>query len=146
MNWGNKLVLVFLCFGASLGFLVYRCMQVPVNLVSKDYYKDELAYQQVIDGKIREASLSSRIQLTLNDGQVVIQLPPEMDSKAIKGEIWFYCPSLPNHDRKAYLKTDQGGRQVIPADFLLAGNYQVKINWQAADISYYSEVPLNIIR
>lgn len=146
MNWGNKLIVVFLCFGVSIGFLVYRCMQVQVNLVSNEYYKDELAYQQVINGKIMAGRLSSEVTLIADSEQLVIQLPSEMMSKSIKGDIWFYCPSQLGNDKKTALLIDQSGRQVLPAKFLSRGRYQVKINWESDNISYYTEQPLNIIR
>ncbi|MEO5998226.1 MAG: FixH family protein [Chitinophagaceae bacterium] len=146
MNWGNKLIAVFLCFGASMGFLVYRCMQVQVNLVSNEYYKDELAYQQVIDGKIMAGRLSSAVTLMADSEHLIIQLPSEMKSKSIKGDILFYCPSKSANDKKSVLQTDQSGRQVLPATFLSRGKYQVKINWKSDNISYYSEQPLNVLQ
>ena len=42
MNWGNRLVIVFLVFGAGMGFLVYRSIKTNYELVETDYYKHEL--------------------------------------------------------------------------------------------------------
>ena len=50
MNWGNKLLITFLVFGAGISFLVYRSMHTNFELVEKDYYKSELRYQEIIDG------------------------------------------------------------------------------------------------
>ncbi len=51
-----------------MSYMIYRCMNVPVNLVSKAYYKDEIAYQEVIDAKKNTLELR---QLT-NDGVNVL--------------------------------------------------------------------------
>ena len=48
-----------------------RCMQTPVDLVSEHYYKDELAYQQVIDGTRKANALSGKVGLTLTRGACV---------------------------------------------------------------------------
>ena len=50
MNWGRSLILVFIVFAAFMGYLVYRASGTHFDLVSKEYYKDELRYQDKIDG------------------------------------------------------------------------------------------------
>ena len=40
MNWGNKLMLVFIVFALLIGTLVYKSINTKYDLVSKDYYKD----------------------------------------------------------------------------------------------------------
>jgi len=66
MNWGNKLVLVFIVFGAFIGYLVYQAVNTKYDLVSKDYYKDELRYQEKID---RQKTRPSLVMLPLNKMQ-----------------------------------------------------------------------------
>ena len=53
MTWGNKLLLVFAAFALLIGTLVYKCMQQNFELVSKDYYNDELQLykQKKLDAK-----------------------------------------------------------------------------------------------
>lgn len=144
MNWGNKLVLVFVCFGGLTGYLVYRCMQVPVNLVTNDYYKEELVYQNVIDGKNRARTLGSDVRIYQAEQQVVIQLPTEMKPFVTTGDILFYCAASSGKDRKIPLLADSNARQVIPAGTLLPGRYEVKINWSANNQFYYAEQALKI--
>jgi hypothetical protein len=63
MNWGNKLILAFVVFAAGMAFMVYQAVNTDFELVEKDYYKQELRYQQVIDGKAEAAKLSAAIEL-----------------------------------------------------------------------------------
>jgi hypothetical protein len=74
MNWGNKLLLVFVVFASGISFLVYRCMKTPVDLVSSDYYKDELVYQQVIDAAKRANALSGGVVLREGRGTISLEL------------------------------------------------------------------------
>ncbi|OYZ47929.1 MAG: hypothetical protein B7Y19_07425, partial [Sphingobacteriales bacterium 24-40-4] len=59
MNWGNKLVVVFVAFALFMGYMVYRALSTKYDLVSKDYYKDELRYQERIDGVKNAVALDS---------------------------------------------------------------------------------------
>ena len=48
MNWGKSSVVAFIMFAGFIATLVTVCIREDVSLVSKDYYKDELAYQDQI--------------------------------------------------------------------------------------------------
>ena len=78
MNWGNKLLLTFLVFAAGMGFLVYRSVTTNFELVEKDYYKEELRFQQQIDGTREANNLSSAVTLLQNETGIHLQLPAEM--------------------------------------------------------------------
>jgi hypothetical protein len=141
MNWGNKLLLVFVVFGGGISYMVFRCMQTPVDLVSEHYYKDELAYQQVIDGTRQANALSGTVALRLTAGGIRIQLPPEMNHKEVRGMIQFYCPSDAGRDRSLPLSIGSGGRADIAVANLLSGRYTVKISWTAGGVGYFAEQP-----
>lgn len=141
MNWGNKLLFVFVVFGSGISYMVYRCMQMPVDLVSEHYYKDELAYQQVIDGTRQANALSGRVGLGLTASGVHIQLPPEMHDKQVRGDIEFYCPSDAGRDRHLPLSIERGGQENIATADLPSGHYTVKISWKAGGVGYFTEQP-----
>ena len=144
MNWGNKLLLVFVAFGGMIGYMVYRCMQTPVDLVNKEYYRDELAYQNVIDGSHRANALSGKLRLQQLPGMIALQLPGEMKATGIKGTIQFYCPSDVTRDRHWPLRVDAGARQEIPIQDVLPGHYSVKVQWESGGVTYFVEQPLTV--
>lgn len=109
MNWGNKLLLVFVVFGGGISYMVFRCMQTPVDLVSEHYYKDELAYQRVIDGTRQANALSGKVALSLTSKGFLVLLPPEMRERAVRGSIQFYCPADASRDRNFPLVAETGG-------------------------------------
>lgn len=144
MNWGNKLILIFVAFGAMMSYLVYRCMKVPVNLVSKEYYREEIAFQEVIDSRKNTNALSGGVQLTEQASTVNLTLPVEMKHKRTEGKIQFYCPANAGYDRQFDLQTDSAAFQALSKEALMPGNYVVKISWQAEGTNYYSEHPITI--
>jgi hypothetical protein len=142
MNWGNKLIVVFIVFGGMISYMVYRCMQTPVNLVSEQYYKDELAYQTVIDGTRQANALSGKLVLAQEVGKSVrLELPADMRGRAVEGAIFFYCPSDVRRDRRIPLKVDAKGEQVIGNGMVPGGHYTVKVSWQVAGVNYFMEQP-----
>jgi hypothetical protein len=139
LNWGHKLAFVYIAFIMFMFFLVYKSTKSDFQLVTKDYYKEELAYQQVIDGTNRANELSTYLSIELVKGKIIIQLPVEMKGKDTKGEIWFYCINNNKNDQRIKLLVNEEGTQVIEAGILNPANYKVKINWKADNLNYYSE-------
>lgn len=144
MNWGNKILVVFIGFGSMISYMVYRCMETPVNLVSEQYYKDELAYQDVIDGTKQANALSSGVALAEAGGAVRVELPREMQGKTVTGTIFFYCPADVARDRRVSLQMNWAGVQEIARGVVPAGHYTVKVSWKTAGVHYYTQEPFVI--
>jgi hypothetical protein len=138
MNWGYKLMFTFFAFGGMMGYLVYRAVTTNFELVEKDYYKNELRYQQVIDGTKR-AQLLGELELVQRDDKIFLQLPPEMSGKKLDGSVWFYCAYDASKDRKFALQTDTTGSQSFELAGLGQAIYTVKISWDHAGENYYAE-------
>ncbi|HVU58498.1 MAG TPA: FixH family protein [Puia sp.] len=144
LNWGNKLILVFLAFGGMISYMVLRCMQTPVDLVASEYYKDELSYQQVIDARQRAERLSGKVDLRREGTHLAIHMPREMEHMKLTGSIQLYCPSDAARDRHFVLRVDDEGRQDIGMDQIRPGHYIVRVQWQGSGEQYYVEEPLTI--
>jgi hypothetical protein len=85
LNWGHKLTIVYIVFGCMMSYLVYRCVKTNNDLVSGEYYKDELAYQQVIDDAQRANQLGEKISIGQQPAAIVIRFPSKMKHTAVKG-------------------------------------------------------------
>jgi FixH len=142
MNWGNKLLITFIIFGAGIFYLVYRSMTTNFELVEKDYYKSELHYQNVIDGSNRAGALNSPVKLEQKEDLILLQLPEEMKNKIVTGDILFYCAYDQKKDKKFRLQVNDEGQQVFQPGIITPGNYTVKINWSSDSNNYYTEKTL----
>lgn len=138
MSWGNKLVLVFVVFAALIGTLVYKCTQKNFELVTPQYYNDELKYQDKIDGANNANKLTS-VFLTQTPADMRITLPKELKGQATTGEILFYCASNSANDRTIKLDVSDDGVMIIDKSKLAPVPYQVKISWQIGTTRYYNE-------
>ena len=144
MNWGYKLMFVFIAFGVFMGFMVYSCLNSPISLVSAEYYKDELNYQEVIDGTKSSNKLSEQVKVSQEGEYIQLQFPAEMKQLSPAGNVWFYCVSDGKKDRKFALATDKHGIQLFALNEFSKGRYLVKIEWKALETGYYTEKEINI--
>jgi hypothetical protein len=145
MNWGNKLLVTFIVFGAGMFYLVYRSVSTNYDLVEKDYYKSELRYQQVIDGTNRANQLSTSVKIVQTDAGITLEFPQEMKNKEISGDILFYCAYDQKKDKRFSLQPDDNGIQVFQSTAISPGNYTVKINWMNEGKGYFSEKSLTVL-
>lgn len=139
MNWGNKLLITFIVFGGFMSFLVYKSVTTKFDLVSKEYYKEELAYQQVIDGTKKANALAGKVSITNNEKFILLQLPKELNGQNVSGKIWFYCAADAAKDRKIDLKPDADGKQLLKKNMFFPVNYTIKIDWTSNGEHYYNE-------
>ncbi len=144
LNWGHKVTLGFSAFVLFMFFMVYKSMHTDFQLVSKDYYKDELAYQQVIDGTNRANQLSTAVTITQTNDMLTIQLPVEMKGKQVSASIWLYCPTDDKKDQRVTLTADADAKLLIARNTIATGNYVVKTNWKADGTAFYNEQPVRV--
>jgi len=145
MNWGKKLIAVFIVFAAGMSYLVYRCSRVNVDLVSKEYYKDELKYEDIIQSTKTANALSGKVRLIQQGAVIMVQLPAEMENEKVSGTIWFYCAADASKDRHIPIETGSKASQQISKKLVLPGEYTVKLEWSSNNKHYYVEQPFRIL-
>ncbi len=143
MSWGNKLIIVFIVFAALMATLVYKATQTKFELVSKDYYQDELRYQDKIDGAAN-AALEAPISIQVNDEIISIEFPDAQKNANITGEAWFYCSVDATKDKRFVLSVDSTGIQRIERKGLQKGDYQIKISYEINQKKYYVAQQLHL--
>lgn len=143
MTWGTKLLLVFTGFALLMSTLVYKCMHQNFELVSKDYYTDELRYQDKIDG-MNNANKIGHVEIKEDGDKVYVHLPKEVQGLALKGQALFYCPVNSTNDRNLPLAVNDAGLMLIDKSKLAKAKYLVKLTWQIGADKYYVEQNLKV--
>lgn len=146
MSWGKGITITIILFTGFILFLVITCVrQTDINLVSSDYYEQEIAYQQVINKMNNTTSLSAKPEIkTGADGTVWIDFSEMANYRSMSGDVLFFRPSDPKLDLRVHLSLDTNGRQEIAKGALQRGKWVCKINWQTEGKDYYIETPLII--
>lgn len=143
-NWGHRLLLVFAVFGTMIAVLVYKSIHTNYDLVATEYYKDELAYQHIIDGMNNTNALKQKVTLQQSGKQLQLQLPFDTEVFNGSGSIHFYCPADARLDSKHPIDANNKGLQLLDIRSINTGNYIVKISWTNNGIPYYTEQPITI--
>jgi nitrogen fixation protein FixH len=142
-GWGTGIAMLYGGFVVLILLLVTGSMRQRFDLVSKDYYEQELQYQQVIDAGRNQAALSEPVLMRLDGDRVVLVFPRECAEEGIAGKVFFYAPVNRQWDRTIPIETSQREMAIDRAD-LHAANYTVKISWSSGGKEYYQESPLNL--
>lgn len=136
ITWGHKIAGVYLLFVAGILFLAFKANHEEFDLVTKDYYGEELKYQQVIDQTENSAKLSAPVLVEKTEGQLKISFPEEMRNKKKKIDFYLYYPADARKDFRLKLETNEMEfTQPLPAR--ITGMYELQLTWQADSLKYF---------
>jgi hypothetical protein len=139
MSWGKKIAILYIGFVVMILFLVIKTLNEKTDLVTEDYYKDELNYQEKINREQAAVTASFQPEINSSPGNVEIVLPDSLIIKKATGSITFYRPSDSSGDFTVALQPDANGRQQIKSDKLQKGIYTIEINMSCEGKNYYFE-------
>lgn len=145
-NFGTGIVVFLILFMSFMLTMVYKCGQVKSELVSDKYYDQEINYQKQIDKTNNASKLKENIKVIYNKPSkaFVISYPQDINPTDILGEITFYKPDNQNADFNINVTPDKENKQLISAEKISKGLWNVHINWAASNVSYYFESQLFI--
>ena len=134
---------VFICMILAFVFLAFS---QRVDLVSKDYYREEIEHQRQIDRVARTGGLPRDVawDLRQEEGALVCAFPLDRVEGEVAGTLHFYRPSDAELDRKWKIDLDEEGKQRLPLGEFEAGLWRVKIAWNLGSEEYYSEFSLMV--
>jgi hypothetical protein len=138
MNWGIKILIVYVVFIAGILLMVFKSSTQKSDLVTTDYYAKELKYQEKIDEMNRVAALSAPVEYVIKDNSLIIAFPKDFAGKKLVGEVILYCPSDENKDiKKSFSLQDESLQLNLPA--VNSGLYELHLSWQDGGVTYYFE-------
>ncbi len=138
MNWGTKILMVYVAFVAGIVFMVFKSSTQNTDLVTTDYYAKELKYQDKIDEIARTAALTAPVQYRLENNTMTIIFPKDFTGKKLVGEALLYCPSDKKKDiKQPFTVLDEALKLTVPAGS--NGLFELHLSWQDGGVTYYFE-------
>jgi len=137
MNWGKWIVVSFILFAGLIGVMVAISMRQDVNLVSKQYYQDDLNYQQQLDRKNNTEALEEKPEIQLTSEQLEVRFPASISVDG--GTVKVFRPSSDKLDQYFGLKASSEPVQIFPVKALSKGAYRIKMTWIADGKEFYLE-------
>ena len=145
ISWPTAIIISIAAFIIFILSFVYKVAFLPEydhHLVSEDYYKDELNYQQEIDKQNKGAELKENIKLIKTTEGLIISFPSEFDPSQISGLISFQRLSNSKIDfsHPIKLKTNDF---LIEDEKLVDGRWDIIIEWSVNNIAYLYKEKIN---
>ncbi|MBL7870477.1 MAG: FixH family protein [Cyclobacteriaceae bacterium] len=137
MNIGKWIVFAFVMFALFIGTLVTVCMNQDISLVSQNYYKEELIYQDQIDRIQNTNALSERPIITATPDTLKIHFDQFQEIK--KGEIKLFCPSNERNDKSFSVHASEAIEQIFPLNTLPRGMYKARFFWSIGEKEFFLE-------
>ena len=144
MSWGWKIALLYCSFVVMILVLVGMSVSQKIDLVADDYYAMELAHQKKIDKKERSARLVEPVRWKVGEEFIEIVFPENLSGKKIGGNVTLYCPSDNRNDLTLPINPSSDGIQKIPRTTLTPGRYQLQLDWNADNTTYWDEGVIRI--
>ena len=138
ISWPASIIIAITAFIVFILSYVYKATFMPAydhHLVSEDYYKDELNYQQEIDKLNAATNLKENVTINKVENGLLISFPEEFEPSQIKGTIRFQRLSNSKIDFQLPI-------ELKTSDFLIAdenlvdGRWNVKIEWSVNNNTY----------
>ena len=137
-NWGTGIVIAFIGF---ISFIMYFVINMNTDkkldhdLVTEDYYKQELKYQNDIDKEKNAKTLSANLKWQKTENGMLISFPENLEPSNISGKVFLYRPSNTQVDFETTISLSNHNL-LIPDKRLLDGRWNIKIDWSYKDTNY----------
>lgn len=138
IHWGTAMVIAMIAFMVFILQFVYRTLAVDKynhQMVSEDYYKDELYYQKELDKLNNASRLPQNVILEKVNGGLLIEFPTDMEPSKISGTASFQRPSDQRLDfNKDIVLTDKN--MLVQNERLIKGKWNIRVDWKYDGVEY----------
>ncbi len=121
-------LLAFIIFILSMLFL-FPNGQKNSEMVTDNYYEEELKYQDVIDAKGRGDQLQEKPVYSQDKNGIRITFPKDYDNSNATVKFVLNRTDDQNLDIHKSVQLDANKSFLIPAQVLTVGNYTLRLSW-----------------
>ncbi|TAI47117.1 FixH family protein [Flagellimonas allohymeniacidonis] len=138
INWGTGIVLAFIAF---ISFIMYFVIQMAMDdranhdLVTEDYYKQELEYQKEIDAERSASKMKANLKVTKSAQGLTLVFPKDFDVNQITGTVSLYRPSNKHLDFNLPISLSNT-HLLIPDNRLVDGRWDITVQWKYKDKTF----------
>ena len=137
--WPFGILAAFALFFCGMGTAVYIALTHGENLVSPNYYEQELKFQNQIDAAAHAEKSGASVGVDGAAGKMLVTVPAEQLKQNFSGKISFYRANAPELDREFVFTPGADGTQSFNAAGFAAGLWRVRVSWNAGGEDYFLE-------
>ncbi|WP_379968231.1 FixH family protein [Epilithonimonas sp. UC225_85] len=130
LNWGHGLMIALGCFIIFILFLIFIFPMGKQNaeMISNNYYEEELQYQDIIDAKKNAATLKEVPVYKSTAEGMLISFPESIKADNNLAKFILFRTDDSNLDVKKEV-TLQHNLFLIPKKVISKGSYTLKLKW-----------------
>lgn len=144
MNWGWKIALGYSAFVLFILYMVYKASGVDFQLVTPDYYNQEIAFQKQIDKTDAAKTAGHDVEVLIEEDQLILKFEPSAKGSPAAGLIHFFRASEQALDRTFEWAADENGMMKIERSEFQRGLYTFKLDAELNGTGIYIEKPVFI--
>ncbi|MBS1570851.1 MAG: FixH family protein [Bacteroidetes bacterium] len=131
-SWGHGVVVALALF---MGFILFMVFVFPngkqnSEMVSDNYYEDELHFQKVIDSKKNAEQLEEKPVYSETNEGIKITFPNNIVPDGKKIDFSLFRTDDKNLDVNKTLNLSNNSDFIIPKEILVKGSYTLKVKWE----------------
>ena len=129
-HWGHGLAIALGCFMVFVLFLILVFPHGKQNseLITNNYYEEELEYQHVIDSKKNADLLAEKPKYEQSKNGIKITFPESVNIDNNKIDFVLFRTNDSNLDVKKELQV-KNNILFIPGNIMVMGSYTLKVKW-----------------
>ncbi|MGM5631684.1 FixH family protein [Apibacter raozihei] len=145
-TWAHGIIIALASFIIFISYMVFTIefSKNSFDLVTDDYYEDEIYFQKEIDAMERAQKLTEKPQVSILESQgIKITFPKDFTSLNTTGRFQLFRANSKDLDiNKKSLDFETGNSILIPVKLLVKGNYVLKLYWEKDKDKYQMEIPI----
>lgn len=141
MDWGKGILFTIIGFVALIMTMVVISVRMDgIELVTENYYEEEIKYQDRIDESNSAVELNRDV-ISYDAQTKVIEL--DLPNGTI-GSLQLFRPSDSSLDQKVKVEVSHVGKTEVPLKQLKSGYWKVQLNWSENGVEHYQEKKITI--
>lgn len=144
LNWGHGIFITMVIFVIMMTSFMVRAFHNQEELVTEEYYAEELKYQDRIDHMTNATEAGEAMRTEVAAGTLVLIFPSRFAGKPITGSVHLLKPNDSRADRTVELVVDNAGQCALDTHDWMKGVYHVQVDWKADGVDHYSEDHIHV--
>ena len=145
ISWGTAIVMAIISFIAFIMFFVITMFTDKAyshDLVTEEYYKTELEFQDQLNKETNASRLSENISIEKTGDGLLISFPQALEFGKIKGNVFLYRPSNKQLDNEIPISLSSH-QLLVPDNRLAGGRWNINIDWKYQDQEFFFKEEIN---
>jgi hypothetical protein len=137
--WPISIIAFFTVAILGCGAFVAFCSRHPADLISPNYYEEEVRYQAQLDRLkyTQQQAPEASVSYDALTKQILLSLGSQKIRTKVSGRILLYRPSAQSLDRQLEFAPDAHGVQILDAASLAPGPWKVQVSWTVNERQYF---------